>query len=66
VVSVTDPSGRISRFSRHRWNHILKNWGYENLSTAVSVNNFKHLMMTILVKSCSVMWCGETFKVNNF
>jgi hypothetical protein len=34
-----------------------RNWSYETGSTAVSINNnFKHLMMTILVKACSTIW----------
>jgi hypothetical protein len=35
----------------------IKNRNYENGCTAVFINNnFKHLMMAILVETCSVIW----------
>jgi hypothetical protein len=41
---------------------LSKNRNYENRSTAVPVNKFEHLMMTISLETCVLMRYGEILK----
>jgi hypothetical protein len=47
----------------YRWHHIQKDWNYKTEAQQfLSDNNFKHLIKTIMVKTCNVMWKTRLLK----